>query len=474
MPVGLHLHPKKRKEQPAVHHFLDVYERALAGPIMAEKDFDLKVFVPGLKRVLREYGILYEKDVLVPCDDEAADRLYRAAVAFLSQVGIYCQDTNRIIQVSEREILEAVREAPGICHAGEGREAGVFAMRRPDDRRVPWLHVGSGIVATTEEMATNKIESYASIPESNSISIPALDSIRGLPVTAGSPAELYAAIRGVRIGREALRRAGRPGLPIMNLISTAAAAVTTIAASAPQFGLRPTDGWLCGALPEMKIDFGTMNKIAYLLNWGANIGAESSPILGGFCGGAAGTAVVSTAYVLMGLLVQKGSYQLNFPVHFRYGCSTTRDVLWAVSASCQAASRNIPMPAIWLGYMAAGPNTKMYFYESAAWLLCAVTSGAPSVQTPHPAKAVRVDGFTPMECRFGVDLAKTAAALDRRKANEIALRLLEKYESQIETAPTGSRYQECYDVTTGKPRQEFVRLYEEVKDELTGMGIPFK
>jgi methylamine--corrinoid protein Co-methyltransferase len=151
-------------------------------------------------------------------------------------------------------------------------------------------------------MATNKIEGYTSIAEVNSISIPALDSIRGIPVLAGSPAELYAAIRGVKIGREALKRAGRPGLPIMNLISTAAAAVTTIAASAPQFGLRPTDGWLCGAISEMKIDFGTMNKVAYLLNWGANIGAETGPILGGYCGGAAGTAVVSTAYILMGLL----------------------------------------------------------------------------------------------------------------------------------------------------------------------------
>jgi methylamine--corrinoid protein Co-methyltransferase len=75
----------------------------------------------------------------------------------------------------------------------------------------------------------------------------------------------------------------------------------------------------------MKIDFGAMNKIAYLLNWGANIGAETSPILGGYCGGPEGTTVVSTAYILMGLLVHQETYQLTFPVHFRYGCSTTRN-----------------------------------------------------------------------------------------------------------------------------------------------------
>jgi len=455
-------------------NFLDIYERALKGPIMTEKDFDMKLFMPILNKVVKAYGIQYDRENPIPSDDRAADNLFNAALEFMSQVGVYCQDTNRVIQFTRAEVLEAIKEAPGRCLAGEGKDAGVFGMRKPDDRKVPWLHVGSGIVATTEEMATNLIESYGCIAEANSISISALDSIRGIPVMAGSPAELYAAIRGVKIGREALRRAGRPGLPIMNLISTAAAAVTTIAASAPQFGLRPTDGWLVGAISEMKIDFGAMNKVAYLLNWGANIGAESSPILGGYCGGPAGTAVVSTAYVLMGLLVHRGSYQLTFPVHFKYGCSTPRDVLWAVSASCQAASRNIPMPVIWLGYIAGGPNTKIFFYESAAYLLCTVTSGAPSAQTPHPAKAVKIDGITPMEAKFGVEMAKAASKFDRQKANELVIRLLEKYESQIEIAPTGSKYQECYDIITGKPSQEYLWLYNEVKEELTRMGIIFE
>ena len=313
-------------------NFLDVYERTLTGPIMSEHDFDLKVFIPRLRQVVKDYEISYDKENPVPSSDAAADNLFEAAVDFLSQVGVYCQDTNRVIQFSKEEIYTAVREAPNRCLAGEGDDAGVFGMRKPDDQKLPWFHVGSGIVATKEELMTNLIEAYGSIVEADSISISALDSIRGIPVMAGSPAEMYAAIRGIKIGREALRRAGRPGLPIMNLISTAASAVTTIAASAPQFGLRPSDGWLVGAISEMKIDFGAMNKSAYLLNWGANVGAETSPILGGYCGGPAGTAVVSTAYILMGLLIQKGKYQLTFPVHFRYNCSTTRDVLWVVSA----------------------------------------------------------------------------------------------------------------------------------------------
>jgi methylamine--corrinoid protein Co-methyltransferase len=454
-------------------NFLDICEKAITGPIMSEKDYDMKVFIPRLNELVGKYGITYDKENPVPCDDKAADNLFRASLEFLELVGIYCQDTNRLITFTKEEILDGIAKARGMCFMGEGKDAKVFGMRKPDDRKIPWLHVGSGIVSTTEEMITNKIEAYASIPEVDSISIPALDSIRGIPVAAGSPVELYAAIRGVKIGRDALIRAGRPGLPIGNLVSTAASAVTTIAASAPQFGLRPTDGWLCGAVAENKLEYGTMNKIAYLLNWGANVGAETAPILGGYCGGPAGTAIASTAYMLIGILAFKASYQLHFPVHFKYGCSTTRDVLWVVAASCQAASRNIPMPVIWLGYMAGGPNTKMYFYESAAWLLAATASGAPSVQTPHSAKAVLIDGFTPMECQFGVDMAKAAALCDRKHANELVKRLLEKYEHQIDRAPTGDRYQDCYDVTTGKPSETYVRLVQEVKEELSGMGVSF-
>ncbi|UCD70588.1 MAG: monomethylamine:corrinoid methyltransferase, partial [Syntrophobacterales bacterium] len=211
--------------------FLEICERALTGPIMTETDFDMNVFVSKLGQVIQRYDIHYDPSTPVPSDDELADRVFRAAVEFFSEVGVYCQDTNRVIQFSRDEIEEGIAEPSPPCKVGEGKEAKIFSPRRPEDGNPPWCHVGSGIVASTEEIMTNLVEAYGAIPEADSISISALDSVRGIPASAGSPLEIYAAIRSVRLGREALRRCGRPGLPIMNLISSAASAVGTIAAS---------------------------------------------------------------------------------------------------------------------------------------------------------------------------------------------------------------------------------------------------
>jgi len=72
-----------------------------------------------------------------------------------------------------------------------------------------------------------------------------------------------------------------------------------------------------------------------------------------------------------------------------------------------------------------------------------------------------------------VEMAEAAARLTRTEANPIALRLLEKYESQLADAPSGDRYQDCYDAETGRPRDAYRKLYDEIKEELAVLGIPF-
>ncbi len=452
-------------------NLIDFMERATSGPIVSEDDFNMKFLIPNVRKTVKEFNISYTPENPVSADDDLADRLFEAAIEFVVRTGIYCDDTNRVIQFERDEIKGAVENLPEGSYFGEGRDRRLFRSRKPEDERTPWCHVGTGIVASSEDIALAQVEGYGRIPQANSISIPAFNRVGGMQVISGSPLEIHATISAVQAGRKALTKAGRPGLPILNLISSATTSMGTIAGTHPTFGLRPSDGWLIDFLAEMKVNFETLNRLAFVQVTGGNIGSTALPILGGYAGGPPGTALVMTAYYLLGILPFQGTYHLTGPVHFRYGCSTTRDSLWVFSVVGRATSRNIRYPAIALGYAAAGPCTKMYFYEAAAFDLSCVTSGYGSVQTVHPAKAVIDDGVTPLEARFCAELADTLAGMKAEQANELVNRLLGKYEKEVENAPTGKRYQECFDLKTGKPSDDYLRLYEEAKDELASLGI---
>jgi len=51
---------------------------------------------------------------------------------------------------------------------------------------------------------------------------------------------------------------------------------------------------------------------------------------------------------------------------------------------------------------------------------------------------------------------------------------LSKYEDKIKAPPLGKKYQECYNVETGKPSEEYLRLYSKIKRELEDLGLEFK
>ena len=233
-----------------------------------------------------------------------------------------------------------------------------------------------------------------------------------------------------------------------------------------------TDGWIVGFMPELKISYEAMNKCAFLLNVGGRIGSQGAPILGGYCGGPAGTAITNVAYIIAGILVMKGRYHLTFPIDINQGISTTRKVLWTVGASSQAISRNISYPFHMLAYCAGGPMTESYFFESAAYLLTVIPSGA-SAQSPLPARAINEDHHTPMEWRFAADMIGLASKMTRKEVNEIVKKILPKYEDGLPTASIGKTYQELYNLETNRPGSEYLEFMERIRNELKEVGVPF-
>ena len=413
----------------------EVIDRAFSGRYCSEQEFDMEVLVPKVQEVVSKYKIKYDPDNPVPSDNDLADRVFQAGFELYRDVGTYCPDTERIMRFSEEELREALVEAPPAPVFGEGKDSRAMLARKPESETAPFCFLGAGGAAVSnEEIYASIMEAYASfLPLADSITAPSIAWINGRTVRTGSPLEVLATIRATVLGREALRRGGRPGLPILNGIATAGSDTAKIAGS--QFGLRPSDGWAMGTTAELKIDFQRFNEIAYVTSLGGHVVAETAPILGGYCGGPEGTAVLNVAYHLNGIIVQRGSFQLTFPIHFKFGCTTTRDVTWAVSVSSQAISRNSHFPLGILTYVGAGPVTEMAFYEIATAITASVVSGTSCLEFGGVAKATHIDHFTPMEPRFASEVGHAVTGMTRKQANTIVKKTLDKYERSITNPP---------------------------------------
>jgi len=453
--------------------FYEVIDRAMTGKYSPETDFDMQVVVPKIQQVVSKYRITYDPNNPVPSDDDLADRVFQAGFELFRDVGMYCPDTERIFQFSEEELQNALAEAPSAPVYGEGKEAKAMVARKPESDTPPYCFVGAGGAAVSnEELYASILEAYASyMPLANSITAPTIATLNGRAVRTDSPLEVLAAIRATILAREALRRGGRPGLPIMNCIAVAGSDRAKIAGS--QFGLRPSDGWVIGATAEFKLEDQRFNEIAFVTSLGGHICSETAPILGGYCGGPEGVAVANTAYHLAAIIAMRGDTHLTFPIHFKYGCTTTRDVTWSVSVSTQAISRNSHFPLITLSYAAAGPMTEMVFYEIATAITASVVSGTSCFEFGGVAKATHIDHFTPIEPRLASEIAHAVAGMTRKEANKLVKSLLEKYESTIEDAPVGKTYEELWDTHRKVPHENYVTFYRDMKKQLSDMGIPF-
>ncbi|MBW2057135.1 MAG: monomethylamine:corrinoid methyltransferase [Deltaproteobacteria bacterium] len=452
--------------------FTEIVRRCFEGPYIAQEDFDLQVFVRHLEAVREEYGIRFQPETPVPWDDSLADRVFQAGVEFYRRVGTYCIDTERMIRFSESEIQEALQAAPEETEFGEGRDRKRLKPRAPESEAAPWCFLGAaGAPVSCEDVFLSIVEGYGRIPLADSITSPTLTSIGGTRVRANTPLEILACITSSSLVREALSRADRPGLPVMNSIATASSDAAKIAGS--QFGLRPSDGWLIGSLAELKITFERLNEVAYVNGIKGRICGESGPLLGGYCGGPEGVAIANVAYHLQAILVLRGVCHVTFPLHFNRVCNSSRDLLWAISVSSQAISRNSHFPFFTIPNTASGPVEEMCFLETAAIVASLVASGS-SLEALGVYRNATVDLQTPQGPQFAAEVAHGVLGLSRREANRLVLRLLDRYERSLDSPPRGKTYQESYDFKTAKPKAETQRLHDRMKREISQLGVGFK
>ena len=453
---------------------MEVIDRAVEGPLMSDQDYYLKRYVPELNSVIQKYGIKFNPDTPLPSDDSLADTVFDAAVDFFCRVGAYCPDTSRVMEFTKEEILQAAAKAPSESTFGEGPDRKVMRSRKPDEHTEPWYHCGGGIYTTSEAIFMNQVEGLANIKKANSLSVPSSINIKGTDARVRSPHEVLATIKTVTMAKDACRRAGRPGLPILNGISTATGPISMFAAAYPNFGLRPSDGFLVDSLAEMIVDFEALDKVAFFTNIGANIGSTSTPLYGGYNGGAEGNVIATVTYNLLGILVFRGTYHYNAPLHTKLRVSSTRPLLWVIAVANQALHRNAPYPTVNLPYLGGGAGTDCYYYEMAAYHTCVVTSGG-NMLSGHPSIATAPDSIVPMEHVLNVEVAEAASKLTRKEANPMVLKFLAKYENQLKDPPRGLTYQDCYDVVSGRlTNADYAKNVDRIREELRNFGLPIE
>ncbi|UCG89645.1 MAG: monomethylamine:corrinoid methyltransferase [Candidatus Heimdallarchaeota archaeon] len=453
---------------------IDVIKKAETGPICLEKDFDRKILILKLKEVLREYNIKYDQGTLIPNDDSLADAVFNAALDLYLEIGTYCVSTHRQIKFEEAEIKEALRNAPSQITFGEGPDAREMSPRRVEDRTPP-LCLTSGGGEISEDIYIQVVQSYAQNPLADTVSggCP-LHTIFGIVPKAGTPAEVLASIYNVVYSKEGAKRAGRPLIGFHNLLGTALSAAGYISASQPELGVRPVDGNLIASLAELKTDYSQLTKALYYSER-KNVltGAVYVPLMGGYGGGPEGTAIVTLAHHLQGILVHHVAYA-DFPVtHLRYSCSTARESLWVASIVGQALSRNTHLLTATEAITAAGPCTEMCLYEVAASSIVGTTSGI-HINNASAAKSQYLDRETGMEARIGCEVGHAATGLKRTDANELVTHLVSKYEQNLENPPLGYKFQECYDIDIVKPSKKYVNIYNQVKRDLQELGLKFE
>jgi methylamine--corrinoid protein Co-methyltransferase len=450
---------------------MDIIQRSLTGPIISEEDFNNHYVSQGLAKFVKEYEIKVNKDHIVNMDDDLADRVWQAAVDFLASCGVYCQNTGRVILHSREEIEDILKTAPDNVWIGAGTDRVHEVARGVEDPRRPLL-MGSSIGTAIEEPYFMPATiSYVQEPEVDVTMVPTLDKIYGFDIRTRSPLEIMSSWREAELALEAFRRAGRPGMAFTGL-GTSISDVGQLSADGPG-GLRDTDLHTFGIISELKTNFEILNKLTHILYRDGIVDPYANPIYGGLGGGMEGQAVLITTAMIALNVVFMATCVGSSPTHpFNFN-DTGAEVMIPSSLSFQALARNSHLLTNLTITAVGGPGTKTLLYECVAFAVMNTVSGGSRILGPRSATGSITGHFSGLEARFTGELLRAACKLNRGQAEEIVQKAYAKYKDDLTKQPYGKHFKEVYDLQTIQPKDEWLRMYEEVKNEVAGWGLSF-
>ena len=447
---------------------LDVLDRMENGPIIEEEDYDMNLVSGTMAKLQEKYDIVIPPDApLVNEDDKFADRLFEAGLEMAEIIGVFNQDTSRRALWTRDEILTGIGLAPSELTMGDFPDRHTIKKRFPEDEQ--FITIKGGAVGTPmpEELYLPLHQSYAQEPLVDMMINATLETIYGRVGRSHSPYEVLMAWHELELVKGAVKRAGRPGIPL-GCVENAVTEIGELSAG-EAFGQHH---WHHVAMvSEFKTNYSLMIKIAHLVRTESIIHSFYNTIYGGTAGGREGMAIaIVGGNILLQMAYMTTTHSVS-PAHPFYGNTTSPDLLRAISPAQQALSRNTHLLTDVAITPVGGPGTKTLLYEVAAQTILVVSSGSCGLIGPRSAADIEPGHVSGLEARFMGEVAHASAGMSRGEANRIVTELVSRYEDQIGKRPIGKPFNEVYDLDTLQPKSEWLDTYNEVKKELADLGL---
>ena len=448
---------------------LDFQKRANTGQLMKSDEFDLMLSGKA-RELVKKYGLNLDLDNII-VDDDMADAVFNAAVEFLSEVGLYHIETQRIIRWDKEEILELAadyKNNPRVLTLGKNKDSVTVAPRTGKDTRPPVLWAAGGPIYDQKSFIPC-IQAYAQEEVVKGFAkAGGLGSVNGIEATKGMPGEIYCSIWEAEAQTQALTKAGRPDMFRGN-VPTATSLGAILASMGP--GRLEPHNIMVGIhiIPEQKINWERLN-IAYtcetlgIMRW-----TSAMSMVGGLCGGPGGAAMGAIANLLAQLSYGHGKWG-SIALTEISGTAKTRAVLSSYSAAYRAVERNIGLPV-------ASPCVESAPISGHEEGIIAGTMIAIAI-TASGAASDWFGGTSPLASRLHADVMKNVAGMDRDKVNNL-LQTLSKKIGDMAAKLVDSKitlnqqlFSAVYDIETLKPKQEYVDAVKRSVDIMKECGVP--
>jgi len=452
----------------------NILDKTLTGPPIEKREFEFKLVPKLTKEVLKEFGLekTYDPNNPINTDLTLAKDFYHAGYELALRLGMFCPDTKRRVIFTDEELKESLRDVPTEVTLGYGKDKVTIRSRVPEDGKPPVAEGSALGLSVSEEYFIPLCMAIAQYKVIDIILAPTLDMINGREIRARTPYETIMGMYEAKYVKEALRRIGRPGMPLHG-----------VEGAPTEYGY--FSGFLWGGfepdrtigialIPEpISLPYQILHRTVVNHLIGSPLEAGHMLSIGGYFGPPEGAVVGAAAAQILQVASMFPTVVESTILDARYSVNTNREALWATSTSMQARTLGNKVMNLGITSQISGPCTDMLLYETTTIAIADSVSGVAIEIGTRPTGCRYKNYASGLENKFFAEVLKSSAKhLKLSDANEIVKAILPKYEDKLKNPPKGKSFPECTDLKTLQPTREWLEIYERVWKELEDLGLP--